>query len=47
MQADVAAVLPGAKNVSEIEEAARCSDAPPLGPDEMARIAALYRKDFR
>lgn len=47
MQADVAAVLPGAKNVSEIEEAARCSDAPPLGPEEMARIAALYRKDFR
>jgi L-glyceraldehyde 3-phosphate reductase len=47
MHADVAAVLPGAKNTAEIEEAARCSDAPPLDPEEMARIAALYREDFR
>jgi aryl-alcohol dehydrogenase-like predicted oxidoreductase len=47
MHPDVAAVLPGAKNVTEIEEAARCSDAPLLEPEEMARIAALYRKDFR
>jgi aryl-alcohol dehydrogenase-like predicted oxidoreductase len=47
MNPDVASVLPGAKSVTEIEEAARCSDAPPLGPEEMARIAALYREDFR
>jgi aryl-alcohol dehydrogenase-like predicted oxidoreductase len=47
MQADISSVLPGAKSVAEIEEAARCSDAPPLEPEEMARIAALYRKDFR
>jgi L-glyceraldehyde 3-phosphate reductase len=47
MHADVASVLPGAKNTAEIEEAARCSDAPPLEPEEMARIAALYREDFR
>jgi aryl-alcohol dehydrogenase-like predicted oxidoreductase len=47
MHPDVAAVLPGAKNATEIEEAARCSDEPPLGPEEMGRIAALYREDFR
>jgi L-glyceraldehyde 3-phosphate reductase len=47
MNPDVAAVLPGAKNATEIEEAARCSDAPPLEPEEAARIAALYRGDFR
>jgi hypothetical protein len=43
----LASVLPGMKTAQEIEEAARCPDAPPLAPDEMARIAALSRKDFR
>jgi aryl-alcohol dehydrogenase-like predicted oxidoreductase len=45
-QPDIATTLVGAKSVAEVEEAARCSGGPCLGPEELGRIPALYEQDF-
>lgn len=46
MNPDIATIIPGVKNTSEIEEAAACSGARPLSKADLARIAELYQRDF-
>ncbi len=43
---DISVVIPGAKNPAEIEEAAACSGAPGLPPEDLQEIERLYAGDF-
>ena len=47
MNQDIATVVPGVKNLAELEEAAACADADPLSPQAMASIAELVERDFQ
>jgi aryl-alcohol dehydrogenase-like predicted oxidoreductase len=42
----VMSVLPNIYDREQLEEFAAAPDAPPLEPEELARIAALYKKNF-
>lgn len=42
-QEAVSVVIPGAKNKAQADDNAAASGQPPLGPEVMARIAAIYR----
>lgn len=42
----IATVVPGVKNVAEIEEAVACADLPSLSQDDVAEIQRLYRRQF-
>lgn len=42
----IATVVPGIKNVSELDEAVACSDFPPLDPEDVAKLQRLYQTAF-
>lgn len=44
--AAIATVAPGFKSVDEVEEAAACSDLPPLPEEILPRLEYLYRRQF-
>ncbi len=46
MNPHVSTVVPGVKRADEIEEAVAAAAEPPLGPEELARVAELYRAGF-
>jgi len=46
MNEEIATVVPGCKNVPELEEAAGCVDLPPLPPEDLAQIDQLYAGGF-
>jgi aryl-alcohol dehydrogenase-like predicted oxidoreductase len=43
---DISTIVPGAKNVAEIEEAVSCINAYPLSSKDLIRIDKLYKDDF-
>ena len=43
----IGTVVPGFKTVAEVEEAAACSDLPPIGKETLAELEALYERQFR
>jgi len=43
---EVSVTIPGAKTVTQAEENAAASDAPPLSKDDVERARRLYAKDF-
>lgn len=43
----IATVAPGFKEATEVEEAVRCAELPPLAEDEKAELMRLYRRQFR
>lgn len=45
-QGDIATVVPGVKNMAELEDALAALALPPLGADDMARLDALATEDF-
>lgn len=47
MNPDIHTTVPGVKNVAEAEETAGCVDLPPIPPEHLARLQALYKNDFR
>ena len=47
MNRDIDTIVPGVKNVAEIEEIAGCSDIPPIPPHHMDRLRELYARDFK
>jgi L-galactose dehydrogenase/L-glyceraldehyde 3-phosphate reductase len=42
----IATVVPGIKNLAELEEIAACSELPPLDAQDMAEVQQLYRQNF-
>ena len=42
----IATVVPGIKNVSELDEAVACSDFPPLDSEDVANFQSLYQRAF-
>ena len=46
MNRDIATTVPGVKNVAEMEELAACVALPPIPPPHLARLRALYARDF-
>jgi aryl-alcohol dehydrogenase-like predicted oxidoreductase len=44
---DIATVVPGVKNLAELEEAAACSDLPPLEAQDHAALRRLYQRSFK
>jgi L-galactose dehydrogenase/L-glyceraldehyde 3-phosphate reductase len=46
-QPAIATVVPGIKTVAELEEAAACSDLPPLATEDLAELDRLYNKTFK
>jgi len=46
MNEGISTIVPGVKNAAEIEEAARCSGAELLTPEELRRIDELYCQNF-
>ena len=47
MNPDIHTTVPGVKNTAEAEETAGCVDLPPIPPEHLARLQALYQNDFR
>lgn len=47
MNADIHTTVPGVKNQAEAEETAACVDLPPIPPEHLERLRALYDNDFR
>ena len=47
MNPDLHTIVPGVKNVAEAEETAACVNLPPIPPEHLARLQALYESDFR
>ena len=43
----IGTVVPGFKSVAEVEEAAACSDLPPIDEETLAEMEALYQRQFR
>jgi aryl-alcohol dehydrogenase-like predicted oxidoreductase len=43
----IGTVVPGFKNIAEVEEAVACSELPRLGDDDIAELQRLYRRQFR
>ncbi len=46
MNEGIATVVPGVKNVAELEEAVGCLDLPPLSAGDLARVDELYARGF-
>ncbi len=47
MNEAVTVTIPGAKNVRQAEENAAASDLPPLSPEAMAKISAIYQQRIK
>ena len=47
MNPDIHTTVPGVKNTAEADETAGCVDLPPIPPEHLARLQALYKNDFR
>lgn len=47
MNTDLDTIVPGVKNVKEIEELAGCSDLPPIPEHHLARLRKLYARNFQ
>lgn len=47
MNPDIHSTVPGVKNRAEAEETAACVDLPPIPPEHLERLRALYENDFR
>ena len=47
MNRDIHSTVPGVKNRAEAEETAACVDLPPVSPEHLARLTALYNADFQ
>ncbi len=47
MNRDIHSTVPGVKNRAEAEETAACVDLPPIPPEHLARLTALYNADFQ
>src|ERR687887_485357 len=47
MNKDIATIVPGVKNVAEIEELAACVALPPIPPPHLTRLRTLYARGFR
>jgi aryl-alcohol dehydrogenase-like predicted oxidoreductase len=47
MNKDIATIVPGVKNVAEIEELAACVALPPIPPAHLTRLRELYARGFR
>jgi aryl-alcohol dehydrogenase-like predicted oxidoreductase len=45
-QEAIACVLPTVTSVEDLEEWAAASGPPDLGPDDLARVAELYERNF-
>jgi aryl-alcohol dehydrogenase-like predicted oxidoreductase len=43
---DIATVIPGFKNVAEVDEAAACSELPPISAQGIARLRKEYERNF-
>jgi aryl-alcohol dehydrogenase-like predicted oxidoreductase len=43
----IATVVPGIKNLAELEEIAACSELPPLDRQDMAKVQQMYQRDFK
>jgi aryl-alcohol dehydrogenase-like predicted oxidoreductase len=46
-QEGVTTVIPGARTVEQTKANAAAGELPPLGPDFMAGVAALYDRELR
>ena len=47
MNRDIATIVPGVKNVAEMEELVRCVALPPIPPPHLTRLRELYARGFR
>jgi hypothetical protein len=47
MNRDIATIVPGVKNVAEMEELAECVALPPIPPPHLMRLRALYVRGFQ
>ena len=47
MNWDIATIVPGVKNVAEMEELAGCVALPPIPPPHLTRLQELYARGFR
>jgi len=47
MNRDIDTTVPGVKNVAEMEEIAGCIALPPIPPQHLTRLRALYTRGFR
>jgi aryl-alcohol dehydrogenase-like predicted oxidoreductase len=47
MNRDIDTIVPGVKNVAEIEEIAGCIALPPIPPHHLTRLQELYARGFR
>jgi aryl-alcohol dehydrogenase-like predicted oxidoreductase len=47
MNRDLATIVPGVKNVAEMEELVACVALPPIPPPHLTRLWALYARGFQ
>ena len=43
----IATVVPGVKNLAELEEIAACSELPPLDRQNLAALQQMYQRNFK
>ena len=47
MNRDIANIVPGVKNVAEMEELVGCVALPPIPPQHLTRLRELYARGFQ
>jgi len=47
MNQDIATIVPGVKNVAEMEELVGCVALPPIPPQHLTRLRELYARGFQ